>query len=99
MAKELNEVEYLGVPIVNFLLVWDKSGSLALAISAHVLGFLIKAALVTFKGYGNDQISNWDKQLLEKIPEPYLKKIHYLSYILAGCLVLAINSFFNFSSF
>ena len=93
MDKELNEWEFFLFPIGNFLLVWHHSGSLALGISAHVLGFLIKAALITFKGYGNDQISNWDEQILEKTPKPYLRKIHYLSYIFAGCIALVINSF------
>ena len=93
MDKKLSSFETLAFPFVTILLIWNNTGSFFYGLGAYILGFIIKAALTAIKGARNRELDPNDPQLLDKLPQSFIRIIHYLSYIISGCIMIMINMF------
>ena len=92
MNRKLSDFENVIYPPLITLCIWYHTGSLAYGIGAYVLGFIIKAAITSVKATSKN-LDPKDKQLLDKLPHSFYRRVHYLSYMISGCIMILLQLF------
>ena len=96
MSKHLSDIEVLMVPIVTPLTVWYQTGSFLYGfLGTLILGFIIKWFATSIKAISNKKLEDNDPQLLDKLPKSFIRITYYLSYIVAGIVMIFIEIIYN----
>jgi len=87
----------LFIPFVFSILAGYNSGSfLYVFLGTLILGFIIKWVATSIKAISNKELEANDPELLDKLPKSFTRITHYLSYTVAGCIMIVQSSSFKF---